>query len=99
MSANAKALLARGLLLGDLDPLDLGAPGSGAAEVDQDRDVLAGALEDRLDGTVAAVDRRSGDPELLGAPPDRVAKEHALHAAVGDHAAPHHGGLPTARSR
>jgi FMN reductase [NAD(P)H] len=79
-----------GLFLHDLHPLDLSAPRSLAAELDEALDRRFLAFEHRLDGAVPAVRDRAGNSVLLCESPDRVTEEHALDVPVRDDAAADH---------
>jgi len=88
--ADAEAAEALGLLLEHLHPLDLSAPRTLAAEVDQPPDRGLVSLEHRLHRPVPAVRRPSRDAVLLRQASRRVAEEHALHVPVDNDAAPDH---------
>src|SRR5712691_738021 len=81
----------------DLDRLDLSSARASPAERNQSLDRILVALEHRLDRAVPAVRHPAGDAVLLREAPRRVAKEHALHVAVDDDAAPDH--APYSRPR
>jgi integrase/recombinase XerD len=74
----------------DVDALDLGAARTAAAEVDERLDILALALEDRLDRSVRPVPHPAGDPARPRRPLDGEAVTDSLDEAVCDHASALH---------
>src|SRR5207237_1034315 len=69
---------------------DVGAARPLLHEPNKTADGVFLALEDRLNRAVPAVRDTAGDTVLLRAPTRRVAKDHYLHAAVGDETSAHH---------
>ena len=74
-----------GLLVVDLDPVDVGAAGAVAHEPDHRVDHLGVALEHGLDRALLRVAHPAGDAAALGLLARGVAEEDALHLAVGHH--------------
>lgn len=74
-----------------MHPFDLGSPGPAMAKPDKAIDGLGITLEDRLDAAVGVVTHPSRHLVHRRPPPEGVAEENALNAAL-DQDAPAHGG-------
>src|SRR5215210_5377023 len=74
-----------GLLLVDVQPVDIRAARARAHEPDERHDVVGVALEHRLDRAVLRVAHPARDAPVLRLRTGRVAEEHALHAPVRLH--------------
>jgi hypothetical protein len=66
----------------DVHGFDAGVRGPCARKGDEPFDGLGLALEGGLDGSLRGVASPAGDTVLLGQPPQRVAEEDSLDAAV-----------------
>jgi hypothetical protein len=93
VSADDETADPRGLFVGYLDTIDLGASRAFLTATYERLDLVGGPFEDELDCSVAAVRRRARYAARPRGTRDPVPESDSLDAAVDDHALRNHAGV------